>query len=370
MELSLLTTTKVPLSKEENDLLNRSAKKIKNGEDNEWPKLGTEGMNKKVPGTSFVEKLKGTSQDESMVEDNVNIFNLSDDSISEDDDNEPDCKVVTKKLAAGPQVGGEATKASMEQGMGAQDVGVGQEASGAEEWKVVQRSRRQKKPNKEPKTGDVRRKEEGSRYGVLAEEGNGCGEEIVTDQVAAVRVVAAETNPPAFPTSAHQFRGKKVETKKKIRKEHLQVREKGVKKQSKQEMKKEKRARDVVQSEKQGEKSLMGTIGEEDVRPEEGTGVESNIERKARDDRSAVGPIEEKPSAHFENPPDPEAPQLDDSLLESCGAPPIIGPVGKFWASPLIGDEGMGSELDPGVGHELDKPSDEFMETVVPDTRP
>ncbi|KAI9090720.1 hypothetical protein K1719_028573 [Acacia pycnantha] len=232
MALLMPDDSEIPLSKEENDILHRNAKKSKNDEGNhhgeEWPKLGTEGINQKISGTSFADKLKGTK-----------------------------CKAVARKPVSGSHVGGGVIGPSTEQ-----EVDSGQGAATAEEWKVVQRPRRQKKPSKEAKQGDGRRKEEGSRFGVLAEEGNsGFEEQIATDRVA-VQEVAVEVNLPRIPMSALQSRDKKSESKKKQRKEQLQVREKRVQKLSKHELRKEKRARDLVQDEKQRKESLMATYGE------------------------------------------------------------------------------------------------------------
>ncbi|KAI9117576.1 hypothetical protein K1719_011742 [Acacia pycnantha] len=72
MELSLVAHAHVPLSAEENDLINRSSKKIKNGEDSsyekDWPKLGLEGGKPWGLGCSFVEKLQGVSQEDRVEE--------------------------------------------------------------------------------------------------------------------------------------------------------------------------------------------------------------------------------------------------------------------------------------------------------------
>ncbi|KAI9117109.1 hypothetical protein K1719_012108 [Acacia pycnantha] len=463
MALSMPADSKIPLSKEENNILHRNAKKIKNDEGNhhgeEWPKLGTEGIKQKISGTSFVDKLKGTSQVERMVEDNVDDGGLSDDSISEEDDNEPICVIkedpkrnfpsfsfsgkmrkrlckawnqavivkllgrnigykillsilqklwakkgvlslinvgngffvvklsnkedycnaltggpwmlfdhyltvrpwelqfqskkasinkVAVKSSSGSQVGGGTVGPSTEQAGG-----LDQETAAAEEWKVVQRPRRQKKPSKEAKQGDGRRREEGSRFGVLAEEGNDGVEQMVTNQVA-VQDVAVEDNLPRQPVLAIQVRDKKSETKKKQKEEQLQVREKGVQKQSKHELRKEKRARDVVQGEKQSNKSLMETFGEVGVRIEEKKGESMKLNEEVGEDRSAVGP-------HCDKAPDPGKSNDVEGFLEASGSSYDGGPDGKFWALPLSID----SELEV----QLVKSSGDSMETIVPDTQ-
>ncbi|KAI9120758.1 hypothetical protein K1719_007791 [Acacia pycnantha] len=95
-----MMASKVPLSKEENDILYRNAKKIKNDEEKlhgeEWPMLGSEGVGGGVSGSS-----------------------------SE------------------------------------QSSALGKDLDITEEWRVVHRPRRQKKTGKEAKQGEVRRKEEG-----------------------------------------------------------------------------------------------------------------------------------------------------------------------------------------------------------------
>ncbi|KAI9110662.1 hypothetical protein K1719_018528 [Acacia pycnantha] len=449
MELSLPAESKVPLSKEENDIIHRNAKKIKNVEDiqqgEEWPKLGFEGIKQKISGTSFVEKLKGTNQVDRMLEDTVNEGDLSDDSISEDDDNEPICVItedpkrnfpsfsfsgkmrkrlyrawnqavivkllgrnigykillsilqklwarkgvislinvgngffvvklsnkedynnaltggpwmlfdhyltvrpwepqfqaktasinkVAVWLVTGSQVGCGAIGPSKEQ-----EAGLRKDDAIVEEWKVVQRPRRQKKPSKEVKQVDGRRKEEGSRFGVLAEEDNGRVEKLmVTDQVV-VQDVAGETITPRNPTSAHLNRDKRSDTKKKQKKEQLQVREKGVQKQSKHELRKEKRARDFLQSEKQSNDILMVTCGETCARPEEGKGELMKTDKDEGDDRSVVGPCVEKG-------PDSGNSQVTDGVLESDGPAEHDGPLnGKFWASPLSINSDVEAEL-------------------------
>ncbi|KAI9093690.1 hypothetical protein K1719_027139 [Acacia pycnantha] len=301
MALSLLADAKVPLSKEENDILHRNAKKIKNDEgkihDEEWPKLGTEGSNQKAPGTSFVEKLKGINQVEKMVEDPVND---SDDSLSKDDDHEP--------------VGGRANGSSMEQTMGS-----GQEVETAEEWKVVQRPRRQKKTGKDAKHDDVRRKEKGSRFGVLADEGSvGVDEQIVTNQVA-VRDVVVEANLPRNPTSAQQGREKKAESKKKLRKEHLQ--------------------REQAKGEFQREGVVLQGMekGEEAQRSNEGPTVEC-----------VNDPILGPDLGHFA-----------EGVLEvgetdaSIGPIGEGGPVGKFWATPLSIESDLDLVLEEPSGDSM-----------------
>ncbi|KAI9094216.1 hypothetical protein K1719_026798 [Acacia pycnantha] len=100
MELSLVTPEQVPLSTEENDLIRRSSKKIKSGEGSkyieEWPKLGMVGTKYQLTWQTFAEKLQGIIRDEKMVEDPVEL-GLSDDSLSDSDDNLAGRRNRTKK---------------------------------------------------------------------------------------------------------------------------------------------------------------------------------------------------------------------------------------------------------------------------------
>lgn len=83
----------------------------------------------------------------------------------------------------------------------------------------MQRPRRQKKPSKEAKQGKLLRRDEGSRFGVLAEEGNGVvGKHIAMGQLVD-QDVAVEVNIPQLPTLEKQIRERKAETKKKQKKE-------------------------------------------------------------------------------------------------------------------------------------------------------
>ncbi|KAI9106488.1 hypothetical protein K1719_022016 [Acacia pycnantha] len=310
MEVDQVADSKVPLSKEENDILHRDAKKIRNDEGKlhgeEWPKLGTEGVG------------RGANE------------------------------VSTEQAAV-----------------------LGQEMATTEEWKVVQRPRRQKKSGKDAKQTDVRRKEEGSRFGVLADEGNGgVREQIVTDQVA-VPEVAVEVNPPRQPTSAQLIREKKAETKKKLKKEQLQVRYKGVQKQSKQDLRKEKRAREMAQGEQLSKGILSLTGGERREQVEDVLQKKEDLQKLEEDkgvQRSEVGPM-------VENVSDPNiGPDLGpnwEQLVEGClddgkavsKSGPIGegGPIGKFWAAPLSAD----SDLDLV----LDEPTCDGMDTMVQDTQ-
>ncbi|KAI9097874.1 hypothetical protein K1719_025645 [Acacia pycnantha] len=313
---TMLANSQVPLSKEENDILYRNAKKIKKDEEKlhgeEWPMLGTERVYQKAPGTSFVEKLKGTSQSERMME-------------------EP--------------VGGGVSGSSSEQSSV-----LGKDLDIAEEWRVVHRPRRQKKTGKEAKQDHV-----------------------------AVRDVAVEVNTPRNPTSVKQMREKKSETKKKMRKEQLQVREKGVQKQSKQELRKEKRARDVAQGEQQNKGILSLTGREGDLQDKgvlQGKGELQSLDKEERGQRSAGGPTFEKDDNPILGPDmgpvlgPVKGPDLEH-IARGCvdvgetetqsGLSGVGGPKGKFWAA--------SSSVEADLDLVLEESSGDVMDTVVQDTQ-
>ncbi|KAI9110182.1 hypothetical protein K1719_018624 [Acacia pycnantha] len=90
----------VPSSLEEDDILNRSSKKIKNGEllinSGSWPRLGYNQKAQWEAGPSFAEKLQGINGDNVKETFQAEANALSDDSISdsENEDSEPLCKIV------------------------------------------------------------------------------------------------------------------------------------------------------------------------------------------------------------------------------------------------------------------------------------
>ncbi|KAI9071677.1 hypothetical protein K1719_046369 [Acacia pycnantha] len=180
---------------EENDILYRNAKKIKSDEEKlhgeEWPMLGTERVYQKAPGTSFVEKLKGQAS-ERMMEDpyeGLHWLHLGYGLYVHKIEDYQSC-CYKDGLGVARLEGESADLLRSDASILGKDLDI------AEEWRVVNRPRlRGKRPSKESKQGDVRRKEEGSRFGVLAEENIGGMEElIVTDQVV-VRGVAVGSTP-------------------------------------------------------------------------------------------------------------------------------------------------------------------------------
>ncbi|XP_028796151.1 uncharacterized protein LOC114751650 [Neltuma alba] len=109
--LSEKTRTTVPPSQEEEDLLFRSSKKIKNGTNDagssllrgHWPKLGAEGNKYSSGGPTFAEKLKGIDGHNASSDDDIEETDgvESDDTLSEDSSpdstkgkTEPICKMI------------------------------------------------------------------------------------------------------------------------------------------------------------------------------------------------------------------------------------------------------------------------------------
>ncbi|KAI9116004.1 hypothetical protein K1719_012934 [Acacia pycnantha] len=92
----------VPPSAEDDELLRRSSKKIKNdnnlGSSEEWPSLGPRGKEGKLPSISFADKLKGTSSTMmngvNGLSDNMMDADPISESDSEQEDNEPVCRIV------------------------------------------------------------------------------------------------------------------------------------------------------------------------------------------------------------------------------------------------------------------------------------
>ncbi|KAK4260254.1 hypothetical protein QN277_003396 [Acacia crassicarpa] len=91
------------LSGEEEDLLHRSSKKLKNGPAStdkliniEWPLLGTAGKPQRSPGLSFVETLQGINKDDMVDEGVPQVDEISEDSLSDSDkeDSLPLCKIT------------------------------------------------------------------------------------------------------------------------------------------------------------------------------------------------------------------------------------------------------------------------------------
>ncbi|KAK4260659.1 hypothetical protein QN277_003745 [Acacia crassicarpa] len=92
------SSVQVPVSSEEEELLHRSSKKIKNGSclEKEWPSLGKQGAKVWEPGKTFAEKLQGINQMQEGEKSGEGAKVQSDEISSDSDmeDNEPLCKVT------------------------------------------------------------------------------------------------------------------------------------------------------------------------------------------------------------------------------------------------------------------------------------
>ncbi|KAI9119911.1 hypothetical protein K1719_009300 [Acacia pycnantha] len=197
MELVLVKKPSVTSlrSTEEDDLLLRSAKKVKNAgcdvNDQEWPKLGPSGSAHWQNGESFADKLQGISKDHHSVcmEEDPNKPNAEEDLDSDLDDGEPICKLWARKgvfslihlgngffvvkftnqddyinaLTGGPWL-------IFDHYLTVRPWEPNFHPMKATTTKVVQKHRRPKKGGKDKQSG-IFRQEGGSRFEVLAEEG-------------------------------------------------------------------------------------------------------------------------------------------------------------------------------------------------------
>ncbi|KAI9096763.1 hypothetical protein K1719_025942 [Acacia pycnantha] len=294
MALSFGATVPVPLSAEENDLINRSSKKIKNGEVEDCKskaKVANSGPNVRV---------------------GVNNAPVGETAIQ-------DCSMVP----------GDISRASVDT------------------WKVVQRPRRQKKGSKEKIQGELRRPDNGSRFGVLVEEGIGSdGASLEDGQIVVLETVveksAQRTN------SVHISRDKKGETQKKLRKDQIRVGDSSEQKSIRQVTRKEKRSRDSVKGGEKGAVVLRLTNGE--------IGECANNDGLAVSTRPKV-PLEVDPSL---------AGGLDPGLVPSPVWACEVGGVENLGANSQIGPPNLDSVmiLGPGEG------CDEVVGSVVAETHP
>ncbi|KAI9092748.1 hypothetical protein K1719_027545 [Acacia pycnantha] len=386
MELSLVSPAQVPLSTEENDLIHRSSKKIKNGAGSsygeEWPELGNARKSQRVPGLTFAEKLQGISRDEKMEEDSV--ANLSDDSLSDKDDNEPICvitedpkrnfptfsfsekmrkrlcrvwkQVVIVKLL-GKNIGYKLLLSILQKLWAKKgilnliNIGNGffvakfsnkedhlKALTGGNKASVAAKQVGDSGANgvaggnrmevSETHAGVVTQsdagswKEEGSRFGVLAEEGNGGDDTQTMTGPDVVRDVAVEGADLRRPISEPLSRARKGETKKMIRKEVMQ----------------------------------MGKVVYK-FRAKRGEG-EANCLREKRAVEDDDSP-EKAPRVDLA--PDPTLGLSSYGPLEANGVESLSGLEGKFWANSAC----TGANLDM----DLDGECENSNGTVVPDSQ-
>ncbi|KAI9096365.1 hypothetical protein K1719_026084 [Acacia pycnantha] len=185
------SSASVPISTEENDLINRSSKKLKNDDgnvmDEEWPRLSVEGKNQKMMGRSFAEMLQGISYKENEAGGSgvgrVHTTDAMTDDVltdSETEDSEPLCaNVYAEKMKM-------ASVSSTEENSSETGIAANRSPEDHEVWKVVKKHRRRRNENQEK--GSVNPKTAmGSRFGVLEMEGEKSSEGGLTEGPAASR---------------------------------------------------------------------------------------------------------------------------------------------------------------------------------------
>ncbi|KAI9123676.1 hypothetical protein K1719_004976 [Acacia pycnantha] len=168
----------VPPSSEEDDLLNQSSKKVKNSESictgEEWPALGDARRSRwSAPGASFADKLQGIICTGNG-EESISYDNDAEDDIMSDDSGKEDRSNFkrTEECADGENI-------SLAPDAGDSD---SPPRCNQEIWRVVHKPVRSKKMMKERAKGPQPAENSGSRFGVLAVDGgengsdNGKGE--------------------------------------------------------------------------------------------------------------------------------------------------------------------------------------------------
>ncbi|KAI9102180.1 hypothetical protein K1719_023690 [Acacia pycnantha] len=362
MVFSSKALTKVPLSREEDDLLLRSAKKIKNGEFNisnmDWPKVGMMNQGSWSSGQSFADKLKGINEDGKNNANIVNSNDMSDDAFSETDGeglDKEDKTMVGKIGTRGDGTGNEDAVEVVAPG-GMEEVSMSTEI---DSWKVVKKPRRLKKNGKEKVNEKSRQGEGGSRFGILGVvDGEVGGGDSVNDGSHVVPNVSEGVELIACDEAEKGTQRKKGESKNERKKKWSKSQSINVmgnnsrdQEEGRQDMKREKRARDIVRK---------GSDSKEDLRAKYLQGDLHEV-----NDGGSVGVIEGK---------EMEMDPVGDNLLglDSFGSEAVDnigdgerlgGLEGKFWAEPSL--------LDPDPEREMVDcgPRGEVVGTVVPETQ-
>ncbi|KAI9081525.1 hypothetical protein K1719_036546 [Acacia pycnantha] len=262
----------VPVSSEEDDLIQRSSKKIKNlvniFDNGEWPKLGETSRGKWPKGQTFAEKLQGINGNG----DNMNGSDLedalSDDSLSDkimNDSNKEDSEPLWENM-----------RDKDVENVG----GISQEPdnyvrSKQYSWCVVQKPCRQKRGGKEVPAVVRRPDEGGSRFNVLLDGEKEVGGDKIAPVISVVPVgVAEESFVPSF-NGGQKYKERKREKKMRSNK-NLSIGD-GLRRNAgnNHEMKQVKHPRQLVRSEAKSKGTLCIINGSE----KEGTnGVENKVE--------------------------------------------------------------------------------------------
>ncbi|KAI9080637.1 hypothetical protein K1719_037394 [Acacia pycnantha] len=210
LEMSKESSALVPSSVEDDDLLHRSSKKIKNGEcmeiTEEWPKLSKNGSKRWGAGMTFAEKLQGINQGDTGTVAGEEAQMHAEDILSDNIDNESDmedirpwepqfqpwkatidkmkqCKSESGVVNSAPNV----VKTSEQEVSSRGDSAMADISSCEQDtWKVVKKFNRKKKFVGKEKMGDRAQSQgKGSRFGVL---NMGEADAIVMDQSVEARV--------------------------------------------------------------------------------------------------------------------------------------------------------------------------------------
>ncbi|KAI9081062.1 hypothetical protein K1719_037042 [Acacia pycnantha] len=168
----------VPISTEEDDLINRSSKKLKNdcGErmEEEWPKLGISEKSQKE-GRTFADILQGINhagREDGIMEEQKALTRggLSDDTLSEseEEDSEPLCVITEDHCKTGNKSEHATSQQDRSEGMGSAGASNYGEirSSDSDVWRVVQKPRRRRKESNSRRTVNPS-STSGSRFGVL-----------------------------------------------------------------------------------------------------------------------------------------------------------------------------------------------------------
>ncbi|KAI9124106.1 hypothetical protein K1719_005406 [Acacia pycnantha] len=394
------------------------SKKIKNGDNSKyeesWPKLGTVPMKQWGPGLTFAKKLQGLNQEEDMTEINRDDEDISEDNISDSEDKNQlmsglnldgedlyleyeglhwlclgcgmyghktdDCKLRKKDPGPGTKSVGGVIKESGNTTEGevvSMEIGQMKNNEG-DTWRVVQRARRSKRLSKDMQNGDFRRTESGSRYGVLAEDGNGDDVSQTRTSPLVVQGVAVERRTQRSNSEVISW-DREGETQKALRKDNGQMGEKGDLQQSRKFTRKEKRQRDSAKSGKKSTEPLLLTFGEDEGENDKygaGSGsidvegiIDAEGNQKGEETRGGSGFITE-----VDHNPDPVW------VADGIGLLAPDGPHGRFWSGPeqpdldsnmiIEGNVVPGlSNPDPDIKMACEESEDVGFVLVVPETQ-
>ncbi|KAI9071583.1 hypothetical protein K1719_046450 [Acacia pycnantha] len=242
----------------------RNSKKSKNGlnvmEEEEWPKLGGVLNNSWQQGQSFAEKLKGINgkgegnaceaQGNDMFDD---IATDKDQTNTEIDDGEPIWEHGDTNAA---MQGNEGPTSEI-----APDSKEHPPMENLDAWKVVQKPRRQHQGSREKQHGDFWQRGGGSRFDILAEDGDAAvgGKANPVLQVVIFRV-EAKTDLQSM-MAGNSLKVKKSGAKKKFNKKQSAPSQKSEQEHDRQDQRKEKRLREGIQKEKESVENAESTYG-------------------------------------------------------------------------------------------------------------